>query len=124
MKLKLPQITPSFLLFVMTFALTAGACHCLRVWWQAFSLALITAFVLFAQEAISRFFQTNTKDIWIKLTVFLVAVGYGTMFYFCVFTKNEMAGGELIGGFTLFLRKLLKEVMDDTALIAPVDNII
>ena len=35
------------------------------------------------------------------------------MFYFCVFTKNEMAGGELIGGFTLFLRKLLKEVMDD-----------
>ncbi len=80
---------------------------------------LITGFVLFAQEAISNFFEHENPDGWIKATVFITAFGYAVMFYFSIWYKNEMAGAELFGGFILFLRKLLKEVMNIPNPIVP-----
>ena len=122
MKLKAPAIPQSFLLFLMTVALTAGACRCLRIYWQAFSLVLISGFIIFAQEAISKYFEHPAPDKWIQYSILVASVGYAMMFYFCIVWTNETAGAEIFGGFILFLRKLLKESMNgyhDTPPVSP-----
>lgn len=102
-------LTQGKILFLLSVAFAAGACWCLWLWWQAFSILLITGFISFAQDSISAYFESDSDDPWIERTVFIIAIGYVALFFICMWRRNEMAGGELFGAFILFLGKIRKE---------------
>jgi hypothetical protein len=103
------KITEGGVLMMLAMALCGGAIASLIKWNGGYSIALVTGFVIFAQKTIGAYFKSDSDDPMQSAIILLLSIGYCAMFGVSLWKWNEMVGGELIGGFALFLNKLSDE---------------
>lgn len=115
-------ITEGRIVYLLSAAFAVGAATSIVQWNQEYSVALVTGFIVFAQETISQYFASGNGDPIKKKIVVMLAIGYCALFGLVQHYWNPVIGGQLIAGFMLFSRKLGREYFTNSKPSTPSQN--